>query len=321
MTRTVVLDDRFGGLRDAFPAELELTPAPVIEGDLARLSALDDVVAIITVGNTPMPEPVFALPKLKLLVMLGSGFEAMDLERLNAKGVAVSHGFGVNAPDVATHAVAMFLAHNRRLTDGDRRVREGAFRDRSREAGIRSVAGLKVGIVGLGQIGAAIARRLEGFGCDLAWWGPREKPDEPLPRRRSLHELAQWSDVLFLAARADHTNVGLIDRAIIEAVGPRGLIVNISRGSLADEDALIAALREGRLGGAALDVFEQEPTPPERWRDVPNVLLTPHSGGIGHLARLDMARMAGETVLGFLADGTVRNLAAGSMPSTAVGPG
>ncbi|MNE32498.1 Glycerate dehydrogenase [compost metagenome] len=113
---------------------------------------------------------------------------------------------------------------------------------------------------------------------DVRWWGPREK-DAAWPRADSLIDLARHSDVLVVACRADESNRGLISAEVIEALGPSGLLVNVARGQLVDEEALIAALRDGRLGGAALDVFAEEPTDAARWADVPNTVLTPHTGG------------------------------------------
>jgi lactate dehydrogenase-like 2-hydroxyacid dehydrogenase len=112
----------------------------------------------------------------------------------------------------------------------------------------------------------------------VRWWGPREK-DSPWPRAATLLELARDSDILVVACKADESNRGLISREVIEALGPQGLLVNVARGQLVDEDALIAALKDGRLGQAALDVFEEEPTDAARWADVPNTVLTPHTGG------------------------------------------
>jgi lactate dehydrogenase-like 2-hydroxyacid dehydrogenase len=116
-------------------------------------------------------------------------------------------------------------------------------------------------------------------GLEVSWWGPREKPEAPWPRAESLEALAKASDILVVAARADEGSRGLISRTVIEAVGPAGLLVNISRGQVVDEDALIEALRAGRLGMAALDVFQTEPTSPEKWAGVPNTVLTPHTAG------------------------------------------
>ena len=111
------------------------------------------------------------------------------------------------------------------------------------------------------------------------WTGPRPKPDAPYPYFASLIDLARWADVLCVCTRADPGTEKMISAAVIEALGPDGVLINISRGSVVDEDALIAALKSGKLGGAGLDVYEQEPTPPERWKDVPNTTLTPHFGG------------------------------------------
>ncbi len=302
MPPIIVLDERYAHLEPEFPAACDIRLGSVLDGDLSALKDEQaDVRAIITAGNKPLPESLWTLPNIGLVALIGSGFEAIDVDALNARGIALTHGPGMNADDVATHAVALFLGHNRLLLENDRRVREGVFRDRAANAGIRSVAGLKIGVVGLGLIGQGIVRRLAGFGCECAWWGPNPKPGEPLIRHDSLAGLAGWCDVLFIAARADASNVGLVSGAIIEAVGPKGLIVNISRGSIVDEDALIAALRDGRLGGAALDVFQEEPTPGERWREVPRVVLSPHIAATGDLARRSMALGAAENVRRLLA--------------------
>jgi lactate dehydrogenase-like 2-hydroxyacid dehydrogenase len=141
-----------------------------------------------------------------------------------------------------------------------------------------SLKGRKVGIVGLGAIGEAVARRVVAFGMSVAWWGPNPKPSE-WPRAGSLLALAEDSDILVVCARAEAANRGLISAEVIDAVGPGGMIVNVARGQLIDEDALIAALKAGRLGRAGLDVFAEEPTPASRWADVPNTVLTPHTAG------------------------------------------
>jgi lactate dehydrogenase-like 2-hydroxyacid dehydrogenase len=169
------------------------------------------------------------------------------------------------------------LVARRRIVDGDRAVTGGSWQldDRLMTPSLR---GQRLGIVGLGAIGEAVARRAEPFGLSIRWWGPRDKP-APWPRADSLLELARDSDILIVACRADETNRGLISRKIIEALGPDGLLINVARGQLVDEDALIAALKDGRLSQAALDVFETEPTDPDRWAGVPNVVLTPHTAG------------------------------------------
>ena len=152
------------------------------------------------------------------------------------------------------------------------------------------MGGARLGIVGMGAIGIAIAERAEAMKMRIGWWGPRDKPGLAWPRTESLAALARESDILAVAARADETNRGMINAAILDALGPDGLLVNVARGQLVDEVALVAALKAGRLGGAALDVFDPEPTDPARWADVPNVVLTPHTGGATQEA---VARMLG----------------------------
>ena len=153
------------------------------------------------------------------------------------------------------------------------------------------MGGAKLGIVGMGSIGVAVAERAQAMRMQVSWWGPREKPALPWPRTASLEALAHESDILLVAARADESNRGMISAAILEALGPEGLLVNVARGQLVDEAALIAALISRRLGGAAIDVYDPEPTDPARWVDVPNVVLTPHIGGATHEAVAHMAQM------------------------------
>ena len=233
------------------------------------------------------------LPNLRLIAVPGAGYESIDVAAARACGVTVTNAGDAHSGDVADHAVALVLASVHRLPAMQAWVRDGRW-SRNEQPGRRhAMSAQRFGIVGLGNIGTAIAERLTPFGAAIAWWAPRHKA-APWPRRKSLIDLAQWCTTLIVATRGDAA--GLIDAETIAAVGPDGLIVNISRGAVIDEDAMIAALRDGRLGHAALDVFAQEPTSPERWRDVPNVILTPHVAGVSHEA---MAR---------LRDAAIRNL-------------
>ena len=234
--------------------------------------------AVVVAGEDPLDTAVIErLPNLKLIACFTSGYDGIDLDWCEARGLPVTHAPAVNHEDVADHALGLILGSVRRIVEGDRTLKAGQW---SMDARLMtpSMKGRRVGIVGLGLIGEAVARRVEVTGCSVAWWGPRAK-NSPWPRAGSLVDLARDSDVLVVACRADETNRGLISAGVIEALGPNGLLVNVARGSLVDEDALIAALKGGRLGQAALDVFETEPTPAARWADVPNVVLTPHTGG------------------------------------------
>ena len=223
------------------------------------------------------------LPALERIVVYGAGQGGLDLDEIRRRGIGVDAA-STHAVDVAEHAVGMTLSAWRRIGEGDAWVRDGRWASEGRMSPTRRLAGQRAGVVGLGHIGRETAQRLAALGCDVQWWGPNPKPDAPWPRADTLEVLAQESDILVIAAFAhDHTR-GLISDAIIRAVGPDGLIVNVSRGFVVDEDALIAALRDGSLGYAALDVFEEEPTPAARWADVPNCLLNPHAAGATHEA-------------------------------------
>ena len=225
-------------------------------------------------------------------VVLASGVERLDAGRLaslpdleliaaeaaKARGIAITNAGDINAGDVADYAVTLMLAHRRGLIANDRHVRGDEWPKRRMPPG-RSIARDRVGIVGLGHIGAAIAERLAPFGCEIVWWGPRAKPGAPWRRIGTLTDLAAWASVLMVAARGDDSTRGLVDAAAIAALGEDGLIVNVARGFVIDEPAMIAALRSGALGGAALDVFDHEPMAGSRYADVPNLIMAPHVAG------------------------------------------
>jgi lactate dehydrogenase-like 2-hydroxyacid dehydrogenase len=262
-----------------------MEPALAAEGwRVARRWTLTDeergaVRAIVHAGEVSLePEFLSSLPRLGLIACVSVGYDGVDVPWCRARGLEVTHAKGLNAEDVADHALGLLIASWRNIVTGDAVVRGGGWRHDNRMAPRPGLKGRKLGVVGLGFIGEAVARRAEAFGMEVAWWGPNPKA-APWPRADSLLALAKDSDILVVASRADASNRGLISARVIEAVGPRGLIVNVARGSVIDEDALIAALKDGRLGRAALDVFVEEPTPAERWADVPGTVLTPHTAG------------------------------------------
>ena len=246
------------------------------EGPPAGVEPL--IQAVIVAGEFELDKGLIErLPNLKLIACFTSGYDRIDVEWFRARGLPVSHAPGVNHEDVADHAIGLIIAARREIVRGDRELRAGLWTVESKLM-TPSLGGQRVGIVGMGLIGEAVARRAEAMRMIVRWWGPREKAG-PWPRADSLMALADQSDILVVACRADETNVGLISAGVIAALGPQGLLVNVARGQVVDEDALIAALRSGALGQAALDVFETEPVDAARWADVPNTVLTPHTGG------------------------------------------
>ncbi|GAW40917.1 Glycerate dehydrogenase [Brevundimonas sp. SH203] len=242
------------------------------------VEAAHDIRALVVAGEYPLDKALIEkLPNLGLIACFTSGYDGIDIEWCRARGLPVTHAPGVNHEDVADHALGLILAARRQIVTGDRQVRSGDWTIETRTI-TASIGGQKLGVVGLGHIGKAVARRAEAFRMAVSWWGPRPHEAE-WPRADTLLSLAKASDILVVACKADETNRGLISREVLDALGPDGLLVNVSRGQVVDEDALIAALKSGTLGQAALDVFTEEPTDPARWADVPNTLLTPHTGG------------------------------------------
>ena len=242
------------------------------------IEAAHDIRALIVAGEAPLDKGLIErLPALDLIACFTSGYDGIDIDWCRERGLPVTHAPGVNHEDVADHALGLILAARRQIVSGDRQVRSGGWTAETRSI-TPSLGGQKLGVVGLGAIGAAVARRAETFRMDVSWWGPRPKAAE-WPRADSLSALAEASDILVVACKADETNRGLISREVLQALGPDGLLVNVARGQLIDEDALIDMLKSGALGQAALDVFMEEPTEPSRWADVPNLVLTPHTAG------------------------------------------
>ncbi len=242
------------------------------------IEAAHDIRALVVAGEAPLDKALIEqLPALDLIACFTSGYDGIDVDWCRERGLPVTHAPGVNHEDVADHALGLILAARRQIVSGDRQVRSGDWTAETRTL-TPSVRGQKVGVVGLGAIGKAVAARCAPFRMEVAWWGPRPR-DAEWPRAESLLSLAKQSDILVVACKADETNRGLISREVLEALGPDGLLINVPRGQVIDEDALIAALKSGALGQAALDVFAEEPTDPNRWADVPNMVLTPHTAG------------------------------------------
>ena len=296
------------------PALLIMQPhlaflGPVLEADFTvwrfwegpPLEATETIEALVVAGEFPVDKHLAeSLPQLGMIACFTSGFDGVDLVWARERGLKVTHSPGANSEDVADHAMGLILAAWRRIAEGDRLLRAGGWKPQEKMI-TPSLRGRRLGIVGLGGIGVALAERAAAFGVEISWWGPRRKPDAPWSRAETLLELARASDILVVACRVTEETRGLVTREVIEAVGPDGLLVNVSRGQVVDEDALIAALKDGRLGMAALDVFAEEPTPPERWKDVPNTVLTPHTAGATHAAVPRMIALTRENLRRFFA--------------------
>jgi lactate dehydrogenase-like 2-hydroxyacid dehydrogenase len=273
---------------------LQLNPfSPTLEAELARRlevvrwfelgpeervawlgSRAAEVVAIVAGGHIGGPtELIRALPQLKIVAINGVGFDKVDLELARSRGIRVTTTPGTLRDDVADLAVGLIISLLRRIPAADAYVRSGAWPSGDFPLG-RKVTGRRFGILGLGHIGGAIAARLAAFG-PVAYTSRTAKP-APYDFHPDAIALARASDVLVVASAANAATRHLVDARVLEALGPDGWLVNISRGSVVDEAALIAALDDGRIAGAALDVFEDEPNVPDALRASAKVVLTPH---------------------------------------------
>jgi lactate dehydrogenase-like 2-hydroxyacid dehydrogenase len=247
--------------------------------------------ALVTTGAGGVANAlVDALPALELIAIRGVGTDRVDLDHARSRGLRVTTTPDVLTEDVADLALALLLAAARRVCVGDAFVRKGLWPTQGLPLAWR-VSGKRAGILGLGAIGSAIARRAEGFGMSIAYTGRAPKAGAPYRFEPSLVELARASDVLFVAASGNPSSLGIVNAEVLEALGPGGILVNIARGSLVDESALVAALVEGRLGGAGLDTFLDEPHVPEALFALDNVVLQPHQGSATAECRLDMGNL------------------------------
>lgn len=247
------------------------------------------VTAIACNGNGPVDEALLSqLPALELIACISAGLEGIDLAAAARHNVKVRTSSPALADECADVAVSLVVGMTRGTLAADRFVREGKWLKGQFPLGT-AIKGLRIGILGLGHIGEAIARRLEVMGADIAYHGPRRKPSKHryFP---SLLELANWSRMIIVACPGGEATKHLVNREVIEAIGPDGWLVNISRGTVVDEAALITALKAGKIAGFGSDVFEHEPKVPSELIESDKTLLLPHYGSGTKETRLAMAQ-------------------------------
>ena len=294
-----------GALRDQIVGPLQEQYGAVELADLDPADAGAVEVAVTSGVWGVQREHLDRLPGLRAVVNFGVGYDSTDVGEARRRGIVVS-----NTPDVLTDCVAdttvwLVLDVMRRLAAADRFVRRGEWEAGRVPALTRKVTGARVGIVGLGRIGRAVARRLEGFDTDLAYTGRAEKPGAPYRFVPTLLDLAREVDVLVVATAGGDDTRHLVDAAVLDALGADGFLVNVARGSVVDEAALVAALEQGRLGGAGLDVFADEPHVPAALLGRDDVTLLPHVASGTVETRQAIADLALANVAQFLRDGTL----------------
>ena len=247
---------------------------------------------VLTDGHLGVPRDVFdALPNLELISSYGVGYDGIDVAAATARGIPVCHTPGVLNEEVATTAVLLYLSCFRNFEQEARNARSGAWAQSGALPLSRTADGRVVGILGLGRIGKAVARKLDAFGCTVLYHG-RSTQDVPYEYFESLKDMATACDALICVAPGDASTRHLINAEVMAALGPEGYLINVGRGSTVDETALVDALQTGALGGAGLDVFEAEPHIPDALRSMPNVILTPHIGSATEETRAAMGDLS-----------------------------
>lgn len=262
-------------LHEDFIVHNKWTPS----GDLAELgdAAGRVSIAIGSGGKGFTAEQMDRFPNLKGICLFGVGYDKVDVEAARSRGITVTNTPGVTSDAVADMAMALLLASVRHIVNGDHYVRAGKWPNAAYQQ-VEGCTGKRMGIVGLGNIGIEIARRAEAFKMPVSYYGPRKK-DVAYPYYDDLVALARDVDYLVVAAPASAATHHLVSAEVLDALGPKGVVVNIARGSLIDELAMLKALQERRIAGAGLDVFEFEPQVPEGFMTLDNVVMMPHRGG------------------------------------------
>lgn len=261
--------------------------------------------AVVTDGHWGLPADVAAaLTGLQVISSYGVGYDAIDAAGLAALGVKISHTPDVLNDEVAVTALLLWFAVSRRLVQADAHARSSAWEEGAFPL-TRSVMGRRVGILGLGRIGQTIAQRAQAFGAQIGYHTRTEKPVDYTYHADPV-SLAEASEVLISIVPGGASTQHIVNADVMRALGPEGILVNVGRGSAVDEVALVAALQEGALGGAGLDVFEEEPKIPNALKSMENVVLTPHVGSATIETRQAMGDLVCDNLSQWLKDGTLK---------------
>jgi lactate dehydrogenase-like 2-hydroxyacid dehydrogenase len=261
----------------------------------ALLAELAPHCEAIASGGAVPADLMQALPKLKVVANFGVGYDSVDVAHATGHGIKVTNTPGVLNDDVADLAVALLLAVRRRLVAADRFVREGRWLKANYPL-CEKLSGSKVGILGLGRIGKTLARRLAAFDCEIHYHGRQQQAGLAFRYHADLVAMARAVDNLVAILPGGAATKGIVSRAVLEALGPKGVFVNVGRGSAVDEPALAELLVAGKLGGAGLDVFVDEPRVPEALFSLDSVVLQPHQGSATVVTRAAMANLVVDNI-------------------------
>lgn len=257
----------------------------------AFLAGCRKVRAMLTSGHTGADAALIAaLPALEIITCFGVGVDGVDFEATRARGIPVTNTPDVLTGDVADLAIALALSVMRDIPKADAHVRAGKWTSSTPPLS-RRFFGSKIGILGMGRIGLATAERARGFGCEIGYFNRSAKPGLPYQAFETPQALAAWADVVIITLAGGAGTRAIMDAAAIEALGPTGYLVNVSRGSTVDEAALIEALQTGKIAGAGLDVFLNEPNIDPRFAELQNTVLMPHLGSATDETRRAMGQL------------------------------
>lgn len=265
----------------------------------------EKIVALATNGHDGVPAHVMeACPNLKVASAYGVGYDAIDTAACVERGIKVSHTPNVLNAEVANTTLLLMLACYRNLLSDEQHARSGAWERDGNAPLSRSPDDRVVGILGMGRIGQEIAERMQVFGSKILYHTRTEK-DLPYEYCGDLTQMAERADVLVCITPGGASTNKIVNKQVLEALGPEGVLINVSRGSVVDEAALIEALRSGKLGMAGLDVFEKEPHIPDALKAMDNVVLLPHVGSATHETRAAMGKLTVDNLIQWKQDGTV----------------
>ncbi len=274
--------------------------------DVEKLSPeqCNEIEGLATFGWAPA-DLIEKFPNLKLISSFGVGYDGVDADHATSNGILVTHTPDVLNDDVANTTIVLILATMRRIIAQDKYLREGRWVTEGNAPLTKSIRGKKVGIVGLGRIGDAIAEKLSVFQCETVYHSRNEKPDVTYRYYENLIEMAHDCDVLVVITPGGPATNKLINRDVMNALGSEGTLINVARGTVVDESEMVKALQDGRLGAAGLDVFEDEPNVPEELFSMENVVLTPHVASATWETRQAMSDLVVENLVSYFSNGTV----------------
>ncbi len=268
--------------------------------DALILTDIPECEVLVTTSLSEIDGATLAkLPSVKLIANFGTGVDLIDLKYCAEHNIAVTNTPGTMTEDVADLTLALILATLRQVVSADRFVRQGLWQEQM-FALTRSIRGLNIGIIGMGQIGKEIARLCSAFKTEIGYYGPNRKP-VVYSYYPEIEQLAEWADVLIAACPGGESTQGLVSASVLDRLGPQGFFINIARGSVVDQQALVNALLTGGIAGAGLDVYVNEPNIPKQLLNLDNVVLQPHHGSATDRSRMEMGNLTLANIAAYFA--------------------